>query len=552
MRFGTYTALGMESQFDSKTFEPQRAGAQLHSLLKFSGQALPKMYLYAEFEGNGGGNNNLFVKDELEFGDGVRHFFTDIPSNPISYFLGGNSIAIGHLRMTLQNSWINTDLGYKYSKLPSHQNALWKTLDDSWDAGWSGNGGFAVFSKGEKLKRLGPIHIKSILISPNKSADRAGNQYGFFGQFSGQYAGHNLDFQYNGGYGRSWDSVFDEVYEADFILGYSSKIGGVGIQANALYNVWGAEKKEMLNPDESITEYRQFYTPQSSDVSNVDPEADSIDNMAAALKFSYNLNIWSLYAGYRIRGAQANMMYVKQADGDNHISDQLGGRNTQRVYAGFSVKPSKSLNAGTELASEYILSKDAAVIPYNDPGNAVFEFKPWADYNLREIRLNAKVYGYAEMSLRTAESDYIRRGGNESPFLFSKLGLKVETGSLSAIVRGLEVLCGFDNQNDQYFYNTYLGTIKLPQNLNIQAGGMARIPHPDVPESDYPVGLYLGMTKRVPTLGRPVFYSHFQWNMDPYKGFNDGFEIDNDGYLMYGPADYQGLAVLRLGLRWDL
>lgn len=552
IRFGTYSGIGFESKFDSRTFEPFDAWTQFRGLLRFQAEAFGTLYINAEMAMEGGAS--LYnTNNDVGWGDGWKHFFTDMLTNPIAYY--SNPPSLDQFRMTFQNPWVITDLGYKYAKLPWHQNALWMTVDGDWDAGYNSTGGFVALSTGSRFTNIGPVRIKAV-VSPNKSADRAGNQYGFFGWISGDYRGHLLDFQYNGAYGKNgWDSIFDEIYEADYILGYSTRYLGLGIQANLLMNIWGAEKKVT---DDGV-EYRQLYTPSSSDVVNALPEAELIENMASAVRLSYDLTRFragKASLGYRFRGSQANLMYVKQDGGDNRLSDQLGYRNTQYVYVNYTLPPLvNSLSAGINAGSESVLYKNGRHIPYNNPDNVIINFNPWFDYDLRYLRLNARVWGYMDMSVRTAEEDRIRRGGSESAFLFSKAGIRVETGMIHRAVRGVEVFAGFDNQEENYWYNTYLATVKLPRRWNAQGGFMMRIPQGDTDNNPNPLGFFAGAVHRLPIISRPVLYAQFLWNMNPYKGFNDGIHnYDLDGYLTSGWArnSYSGDAAIRAGLRWEL
>ena len=52
---------------------------------------------------------------------------------------------------------------------------------------------------------------------------------------------------------------------------------------------------------------------------------------------------------------------------------------------------------------------------------------------------------------------------------------------------------------------------------------------------------------------KPILYTQFVWNMDPYKGFGDGQEnINYDGYTLGdGAGDYAGAGAFRVALRWD-
>ena len=556
IRFSTSYTLGFENQFDSETWENNGAWIQSKGLMRFQAEAWNVLHVTTEVSMNERWqtlNNN-----DTPWDNGFKHLAVDTFTNPISYLAGPPSL--DYMKLVFQNPYIVTEMGYKYAKLPHHQNALWTTVDGEWEAGYDSTGGYLYLSTGSRLSNIGPVRIRGAL-APNKTADRAGHQYGMFGWLAAQYRGHTLDFQYNGAYGRDkningsddgWETIFDERYQTDFILGYSSNVAGLGIQANFLYNLWGAEKII----EEDGTAKRRLYSPPSSDVSNVLPE-EYKENLAGAFRLFYDLNRFSagrLALGYRLRGSQASMMYVEQgADGHDHISDQLGARNTQRAYIDYTL-PSflRGFNSGVNAGSEFILYKDGIHQPYN-PENIKFEIDPWLDYNLRELRLNARVWVYANMDIHT--DNMVQRGDSESPFLLEKLGVRVETGSLSREVRNVEVFAGFDNQMEDYWYNSYLATVRFFNNLNLQGGFMLRLPHSGIEENSNPFGVFVGANYRLPVIARPMLYGQFLYNMNPYKSLTDGLHIyDMDGYLTsgWGRNNYSGISAIRVGLRWEL
>lgn len=554
--FGTTTDLGFETWFNPETMEATSAGTKTHSYIRFNGVAFNKVSLFMELEA--GANQALYNEaDELEWNEGFQQFFTDGLTNPLYYFAGQPSF--GHVRLNIQDPYVSTELGYKYTKLPRHENALWMTVDGDWDAGYNSTGGFALFKLGSKLQKIGNIRLNAF-IAPNKSADRAGNQYGFLGVASAQYKTHTLDFQYNGGYGSTVETVFDEIYEADYILGYSGKVGTVGIKANGLVNIWGAKREEFIVPGatdadpDTIVPYRKPYSPPSSDVGSVDSEAELLENMAGAVQVAYNFGrkVQTL-AGYRFRGSQANLMYVKHADGDEHIKDQLGNRNTQQAYVDVTVKPVSALSLHGQAGAEFVFIKDGIWKPYPGWDNVRLYVNPSVDYNLTSLtHVTSKASLYAELNFRTAEEDWVKRGTWESNFYAPKIGFKMEIGALNSVIRGAELICGFDNQDEKYFRHSYIGIVKLPESFNVELGAIVRTANQNVVESKNPFGFFFAVNKKLSNFGHPSVYAQFLWKANPYKGFSDGQQyLDLDGYLLYSPDNSQDAAALRCGLRWE-
>jgi hypothetical protein len=329
----------------------------------------------------------------------------------------------------------------------------------------------------------------------------------------------------------------------------------MSIQANLLYNLWGSEK--FYDEDDEVYK-RRAYSPSTSDVSNVIPE-DYRENFAAAIRLSYDLrqfNAGNIALGYRLRGSQANMMYIEQgADGHDHLTDQLGERNSQRVHLEYTLPSFQALNgfaAGFISGVNLLLYNDGLHKPWSE-GNIQYHFNPWLDYNLRNIGLNARVWVYANMFYNTKEK--IVRGDHESAFLLERAGIRVETGQITPEIRSVEVFAGFDNIWDRnYFYNSYLATVRMINNLNIQGGFMFRIAHSGVEAHDNPFGFFAGFNQRLNILSRPILYSQFLWNMNPYKGTTDGIHVyDLDGYLLGGGGrySYSGRSAARIGLRWE-
>ena len=119
-----------------------------------------------------------------------------------------------------------------------------------------------------------------------------------------------------------------------------------------------------------------------------------------------------------------------------------------------------------------------------------------------------------------------------------------------------DVLYSFQNTNASYLFNTLLAEVKLPMGITAQAGCGLRSANKDVDASKAPFGAFLGAWKKLDVLQKPILYTQFVYNMDPYKGFGDGQEVYNlDGYILDGDDavnNYAGAAAIRLALRWEI
>lgn len=561
--------MALENYFSADDFTPRNSGINARSYLKFDGQALSRMKMYVEikaFEVND--SNNLYRNPDyhpnngLTFADGIQHYTTDLFTNPFETIAQGAKPTLDNLGITFQNSYVETQIGYKWAKIPGNSMGLWTTLDGgNWDAGYDGDGGFVVFKLGENLQKVGDLKL-DVWLSPNRSANRSGQQYGFFGLAKAEYGDHLFGFQFNSAWGKEWETILDEVLENDFIAAYSGKVSGVKIDANALVNIYGAYKR--TSPLEGGGDIRAFYSPPSSDVGQTNPDADVYNNMAAALRLGYTVGDIDLGLGYALRGPQAGMMYVKQWDDEKHITDSLGMRNNQRIYATASTTPVENLKVWGEVGAGFVFNKDYTYYNntftnkdtpthYADVDNINISLKPEVEYNLSSltgIRDN-KFHIYTKLVFNTASDDKFKRGDTESPLIMESIAFRFSTGRLSSLIQGIEFTGGLDNENSDYLYNSYSLTVKFPQNLGVNTGALIRISQSGVDSPENPFGFFLGMTKELRGFGNPRLWAQFFWNAKPYKDYNDRAELNFGDYMIDSPKDMDGLACIRLGLSWD-
>ena len=323
LKFATWSMVGLQTKFDTvntknlKGVQTEDAGLDsvgigVTSYWKASGEAVPNMPIFLELAvvENAGfenlykeGSFNKGVKGDaaLAFADGAKNFLTDLIFDPV-YWLGGqkngditkgNAVGatgwtyLGHFVAGFENDYFAYKTGYKYAKLPPHTNVSWTTVDQTWEAGYSAVGGYSQFATGngfsEWTNSLFGAKV-NVVVAPNRTADRAGNQYGMYAWASAEFAGQYVDVQYNGAYGKTFDTIFGNIYETDVIVGYQGKFGPVTAKANALFNAWG-DGDLVLSKGEI---FKTKYTPSSSDVSMVDPTAPFVDNMAANVNVTYS------------------------------------------------------------------------------------------------------------------------------------------------------------------------------------------------------------------------------------------------------------------------
>ena len=534
-KFQTWSMLGVQAKyltvgtFDTtqKGMDLDSVGIGLKSYWKFSGYAVDKVPVYVEVAlAENDGFANIFAKDSegnvtLKAKDGFKHLFTDLLFDPVAYFNKevADGTYLGHFKTGFESDYVNWTTGYKYAKLPPHTNVSWTTVDKEWEAGYAEVGGFNIFDLGPALRQIGDSVTINATIAPNRSADRAGNQYGLYTFVNAQTPVGYFDVQYNGAYGTTFDTlnVRDNGFKTDVIFGYKGTFGPITAKVNALMN-----KYEATN-----------------------------------VQVTYTADMFDATLGFRTRGASATMMYVEEgADDHTNISDQLGDPNKMKFWLDANVTPIEMLTIGANVAAEKVLDTEGL----SDKAKSLMELTiaPKVTVKLDDaIGIESAVAVNAEMNMYTNDSKAYTRGSvTDASFLFKKAGLKYTMGALNDAIGGIDVLYSFQNTNASYLFNTLLAEVKLPMGITAQAGCGLRSANKDVADPTAPFGAFLGAWKKLDVLQKPILYTQFVYNMDPYKAFGDGQEVYNlDGYILDGDDavnNYAGAAAIRLALRWEI
>jgi hypothetical protein len=536
LTFGTWSIIEARGSFD-KDMELQSAGLGVRSVAKLAGSGIKNMPMYLEIDlADVSSFNNFYQKNALTWEDGLKNFGVDMLTNPIAY-LNNGSTKVGHVKVGFDSEWVNATFGYKNAKMSPNTIANWTTVTDNWDAGYSEKGGFLQLDLGSALQQIGDLTVKARL-TPNKTADRAGNRYGMLAAASVQYGVHNIGVQYNGAYGTTYDKIFDEILESDFIVGYAGSFGPFAVKANAVMNVYGS----ILNADGT----KSPYVPASSDAGSVSDDVNFLENLAFNVNGTYTAGMVSVTAGYRARGTQANLMYVK-----DKVADNLGGRNTQKGWVDTTVTMD-SVVAGLEASAELQLLKAANaknyVNPFTDEKNIKLFAKPTVKVALSDTM---SIDGYGKVTYNT--KDETARGSAKSNVLFEEAGLKFAM-DLDGLVKNTTVMYGFDNGDASYLFNTLVATATLSNDINLELILGLRTANKDVAAPATPFGFGVGVNKKINTLAKPTAYANFVYGLDPYKDFGDGREtLKMDGYTLdKGVSAYATNANLSLGLHWDL
>ncbi len=636
IKFMTWTVAGTQAKFrtqgayDSakKGMDFDNATLGLKSYNKLTGNILPDMPFYVEIalaetelENGYAGNTKLlylaqkdnFGNDTVSIEEGLKNAFTGLFTNPVSY-LGkasdntdsddagpGTNPYLGHLKFGIDSPYVNWYTGFNYAKPDVRQAVIWKTVDGNWDAGYQHVGGFNSFSLGSKLQHIfGEDITLDAGFAPNKSADRKGKKYGYWGWAGVKYEDLAVDFQTNGMYDGEY--IFYKPVEHDFIIGAKDKFGGLSVAAQGLVSTHQMSSAQInANGASSQADYFGY----STDVFYRTNTFDGIQNIAAEAKAGYEDpdKFFGVTADYRMRGAQASMLFLRENhdDGTFDLSKTLGELNSQNIGLSGYITPVEpltlSLDATAEMPLEKLNSDSDLVSGYTSDsawtgwyekrcgkdmmplfgidGGAEFTATPKASYKLSEnmsISAYGKVYYSAyDWEDGVDDADANKYAASDSAFLFKRAGATFTVKDVNSVVKGIDVYYGLDNSNSIRLFNTLVGDIKLPSDITASAAiGIKTVKSTDAAE-DYnedannPFAFAIGVSKKLSKLQKPTVYTQFVFNMDPYKNFGDG--QDNlaltdanvsarwDKGAEVGDKDavdwYDGYAALRLGIRWD-
>ena len=648
INFISWTMIGVQGNYitQSKT-DATKKGLDLDSVTvgmksynKFAGNFLPNCPVYVEIAlaetelENYAGNSKLrylFQKDQydetvVDWDEGFKNLVSGVFSAPVEYFAlttdndvkndhgtGNGSIPgpgsnpfLGHLKFGFSTPYIKYVTGFNYAK-PEIRNAItWTTVAGNWDAGYQHIGGFNVFSLGDKavasLEEATGLTF-DIGFAPNKTADRKGSKYGYWGWFGVAKDDLAIDFQTNGMYDGEY--MFYKPVEHDFILGVKDTLrldaGKVNLAAQALVSTHQKEFVDGAN-DNAID-----YFGYSTDIWYRSSSFDGIQNIAGNVNVGFENDTFGANVEYRFRGAQASMLYVRENHDDAtfDLSDQLGVANEQRVaFNGFvnatenvtvnlGVKakmPLQKFDGDEEVVVQSIAARptwydgrfddNRALFFRGENGGVEFTFQPSVDLALNDA-ISFNVYGdfkyraYKYMDAVTDEDKANEYGASDSPFLFKLAGLSASIKPDSDVIKGVNLYYGFDNSNSVRLFNTLVGQVKFPSNVTATVGfGLKTLKSTDAKKaSEYeedsainnPFAFAVGVAKQFQALKKPTVYAQFVFNNDPFKHFGDGQDnlnldranvngsVEKEGVGAIDPVDwYDGRAAVRVGIRWDI
>ncbi len=651
INFVSWTMMGVQADYLTQgAIDKSEKGLDLNSVTigmksynKFVGSFIPNCPVYieialaeTELEDYAGDKesslNYIYKKDAfdnvtIDWDEGFKNLVSGLVSNPVAYMSSttnnktgsswgsipgpGSNPFLGHLKFGFNTPYINFLTGFNYAKPDVRQSVIWTTVCSSWDAGYHHVGGFNVFSLGSKavaaLEEATGMTF-DIGFAPNKTADRKGTKYGYWGWADAKINDLVIDFQTNGMY--NGDYMFYEPVEHDFIIGAKDKIGDFSFAVQALLATHQKNTDEIkaFNKADGNAGSVRNYFGYSTDVWYRSGDFDGIQNMAANAQVGYKADMFNVNLEYRFRGMQASMLYLRENHDDAtfDLSSTLGVLNSQRIAFNGSVTPIEALKIDLGVNAEMALSElkagdkefdgwmselegdddwwitrgfiDEDAPLFNRTGGAEFTFKPAVAYTLEDYNITIGAYG--DMNYQAYkwsdgidEDEANKYGASDSPFRFKKAGATFSMKPDSDIVKGVNVYYGLDMSNSVRYFNTLVGQVKFPMDITanlaigIKTENTASADKSFDSDVNNPFAFALGVSKQFKAAKKPIVYAQFVYNMDPFKHFGDGQDqlnldranvkgswakesVTND--VRDAVNWYDGRAAMRVGIRWDI
>ena len=629
---GNYLLEGTNDK-TNKGFDLDSVNLGAKSYNRFVGNFLPNCPVYIEialaetdledYTGEGKVKQifakNIANEESISWADGLKGLVSGIFSDPVAYLARttnnsddakgpGSNPFLGHLKFGFNTPYINYMTGFNYAKPDVRDAITWTTVCSSWDAGYQHVGGFNQFSLGSKavaaLEEATGVTF-DIGFAPNKTADRKGNKYGYWGWVGAKFNDWVIDFQTNGMY--NGDYMFYQPVEHDFILGakntFATDAGQLSVALQGLVATHQMSTSELLAAGaNNMPDYFGY----STDVWYRSTEFNGLQNLAANARVGFKADIWNVNAEYRMRGMQASMLYLRENhdDGTFDLSSTLGVLNSQRIAIDASVNPMEALNINLGVTAEMPLQtikegdeaydvwnsqlqdwwKSRHFIENDQPlfnitGGTELSFKPAVTYTMD---VDAMTFGaYADMNVLAYQyvdgikaEDANKYACSDSPFRVKVAGASFSMKpEYSDLIKGVNVYVGQDMSNVNRMFTTLVGKVSFKDDWTANASIGLKYENTLSNEKDRkfnadannPFAFAVGVSKQFKAMKKPTVYAQFVYNMDPFKHFGDGqdalnmnrsnvngsHEKEGDGVI--DAVDwYEGRAAMRVGIRWDI
>ena len=645
INFVSWSMFGVQGNYLTQgVADPSNKGMDLDSVTlgmksynKFVGNFLPNCPVYIEialaekemedYAGNESEKLNYLYRsaatgaDLVSWEDGLKDLVSGLFGNPVAYLAKttnnagvavndpgagpGTNPFLGHLKFGFNTPYINFMTGFNYAKPDVRDAITWTTICSGWDAGYQHVGGFNQFSLGSKavaaLEEATGVTF-DIGFAPNKTGDRKGNKYGYWGWVDAKFNDWVIDFQSNGMYD---GLMFDKPVEHDFILGAKNKFNtDAGQLSVALQGLIATHQMSTADILAAGASSMPDYFGYSTDTWYRSTEFNGLQNMAVNARVGFKADTWNVNAEYRMRGMQASMLYLRENhdDGTFDLSSTLGVLNSQRIAIDASVNPMEALNITLGVTAEMPLQtikegdeaydvwnsqlqdwwKSRRFIENDQPlfnitGGTELSFKPAVTYTMD---VDAMTFGaYADMNVLAYQ--YAAGTGLENKYACSDSPFRVKVAGASFsmkpeysdLIKGVNLYVGQDMSNVNRMFTTLVGKVSFKDDWTANASiGLKyenTLSNKDArkfnADANNPFAFAVGVSKQFKAMKKPTVYAQFVYNMDPFKHFGDGqdalnmnrsnvngsHEKEGDGVI--DAVDwYEGRAAMRVGIRWDI
>lgn len=504
--FGTETYLESDTSFDvsSGKFKAVDSTLNAKSLWKFDGDLAPGMPGHLEmtvFNGHPKVMDTGATKVKLS--DGLQQAGAGFLLNPF-YYLGDNKKpTLDKVRFGFDTPYLIYETGYANSVLPPHKSILWDTVSDSNKA----NDGYSFFGLGPKAKTWGDFTIDAAMV-PNKSQD---DFYGLYSFVSAEAYGIKAELQYEMKSSTKDEpgKMFTDVTRDNIALGAEAYLGEFLIQGQLLSS--GGTALETFDASEKLAfkvsgGYKDVY-----------------GDTELLFGYAYRGGNWTDDGFSVVVTPTASLLYAAN-------DDELGSVGTQTL----------SVNGLAKFGYWGIAKFEGSLVQSasgNPDTNSVVSAKPGFLLDLDKLSIMPlSIDWYAQLKYNTDPA-----AGTDA-FVFASTGAKVAVPSL-------DVYWKFDNSNSDTLFNTVLAEANLGGDLKAQAGGGLRSGE----NADNAFGAVVGLSYVVPApeAKTPTAYCQFVYNMDPYNAEGASTYDLSDFGPSNGVAGSDGVAALRVGLRWN-
>ncbi len=417
----------------------------------------------------------------VTWGDGLQNlagmFFSPV--------YNGNDDGVGSLNkmgFTISNPYLNVKLGYGNLKENgmSEFSGIFNVLDRWLDVGK----GFTEITNGKKLSRIGDVKI---------------NVLAALSQMRGTFGTYDLV-----------NLKFGDNYQAAFTFGSTT-----------------TEEQLFFYNKNNTNAASAYFSAEPLDTLKL--EAHALGTFGTGLKFGQNA---LAYAGrvtfhnenleIAAKGTYAGEDVTSVWGSDGQIYDDINADSIRgQLDVNYNLKD--FLNIG--------LDESIKLNDYDDPANGLMNIRtqPNIDFDLEpltDIGLKISAYGVVNVDRLATETSKNR----EVITSFDEAGIEINAKDLGRYIRKLtfDYAASIDyedwKEGNKYdmgvFYNSFMLSTDVTDNLNFHAGAILRNKAEEA-AAFVPFGFALGMKiAKIPVLGKPMFWTHFSYGMNPYSENN--------------------------------